>query len=133
MQMVSLNRRTAFVLPQKFRKFPVTVQIDRRPDNVIMDVRFINMGTDDKCVFALGKPVGNSTPSQLASLQVDLAGTEGLPDMIGNPHRPFPRTRPVAEMYWRFASKNSASATRLSASIAGNQFSPWSVFCGFAT
>ena len=77
----------------KVPKFPVTVQIDRRPDNVIMDVRFINMGTDDKCVFALGKPVGKLHSQPVGFLCGDLAGTEGLPDMIGNhivrsPHPP---------------------------------------------
>ena len=111
--MVSLNRRTALCAAPKVSEFPVTVQIDRRPDYVIMDVRFINMSADDKGVLALGKPFGKLLSQPIGFLGGDLAGTEGLPDMIGN-HIVFPRTRPVAEMYWRFASKNSASATRLS-------------------
>ena len=83
----------SFCAAPKVPKFPVTVQIDRRPDNVIMDVRFINMGTDDKCVFALGKPVGKLHSQPVGFLCGDLAGTEGLPDMIGNhivrsPHPP---------------------------------------------
>ena len=41
----------------KVSEFPVTVQIDRVPDDVIMDMGFVDMGTDHKSVIALGKPL----------------------------------------------------------------------------
>ena len=41
----------------KVSEFPVTVQIDRVPDDVIMDMGLVDMGTDHKGMTALGEPL----------------------------------------------------------------------------
>ena len=56
-QMVSLKRRTALAAP-KVAEFSVTIRIDRRPDDVIMNVRFVYVSADHKGVIALGEPLG---------------------------------------------------------------------------
>ena len=84
MQMVSLSRRTARVLPQKVPKLPLVVQSGGIENDVIMDVFLVYMGADNEGVFPLGE-----TPSQLTAQPVcffrrDLTRDKGLPDMIGN-------------------------------------------------
>ena len=39
----------------KVAEFSVTIRIDRRPDDVIMNVRFVYVSADHKGVIALGK------------------------------------------------------------------------------
>ena len=71
-QMVSLKRRTALVLPQKLRNF----RIDRRPDEVIMNVRFVYVSADHKGVIALGKPFGKFYAQAVCFLRRDFTGFE---------------------------------------------------------
>ena len=51
----------------KVTELPVTVRINRRPDDVIMDMGFINMRADHKGVITLVNRLANSTPNRLAS------------------------------------------------------------------
>ena len=41
----------------KVSEFPVTVQIDCVPDDVVMDMGLVDMGADHKGVIALGEPL----------------------------------------------------------------------------
>ena len=97
----------------KVAELPVTIQIDSTPNNVIMDMGLVNMGTNDKGVFSLGEPLGKFHTQPVGFLRGDLPRAKGLADMVGD-HIVRARTRPVAAIYWRLANINSTSATRLS-------------------
>ena len=74
MQMVSLSRRTARVLPQKVAELPCLIQRGGVPNHMIMDMLFVDMGADDIGVVALGKPLNSSTAQAVCFLRGDLAG-----------------------------------------------------------
>ena len=66
----------------KVAEFSVVVQVDRTPNNVIMDMGFVDMGADNESVFALGEPLGKFHAQPVCLLRCDLAGAEGLTDVI---------------------------------------------------
>ena len=84
MQMVSLSCRTALVLPQKLRNFRSQSSVTETPDDVIMDVGFVDVGADHKGVFVPGKPLGKFSPQPVGFFRSDLAWNEGLPHMISD-------------------------------------------------
>lgn len=57
-------------------KFSVTICIDRRPDDVIMNVRFVYVGADHKGVIALGKPLDKFHAQAVCFLRRDFTGFE---------------------------------------------------------
>ena len=61
-------------------EFPVTVQIDRVPDDVVMDMGFVDMGADHKGVISLGEPFGKLHAQPVGFFRGNLAGDKGLPD-----------------------------------------------------
>ena len=65
-------------------EFPVTVQIDRTPNNVIMHMGPVNMSANKKGVFALGEPFGKFHAQPVGFFRRDFARTEGLTDMVSN-------------------------------------------------
>ena len=67
----------------KVSEFPVTVHIDRVPDDVIMDMGFVDMGADHKGMIALGEPFGKLHAQPVGFFRGNLAGDKGLPDMVG--------------------------------------------------
>ena len=73
-----------FCAAPKVAELPVTRCIDRRPDNVIMDMGLVNVGTNDKGVFALGEPLGKFHAQPVGFLRGNLPRTEGLANMVGN-------------------------------------------------
>jgi len=60
----------------KVTELPVAIRIDRRPDDVIMDVRFVYVGADHKGVIALGKPLGKFHAQAVCFLRCNLTGFE---------------------------------------------------------
>ena len=60
------------------------VQGGRVPNDVIMDVGFVNMGTDNKSVIALGETAGQLIAQAVGFFRRDLAGDEGLPYLVGD-------------------------------------------------
>ena len=64
-------------------EFPVTVQIDCVPDDVIMDMGLVDMGADHKGVTALGEPLCKLHAQPVCFFRGNLAGDKGLPDMVG--------------------------------------------------
>ena len=69
---------------KKVPEFPGVVQAGRVPDDVIMDVVAINVGTDNKSMIALGESAGQLTAQAVGFFRCDLTGDEGLPDGVGN-------------------------------------------------
>ena len=60
----------------KVAEFTVTIRIDRRPDDVIMNVRFVYVSADHKGVIALGKPPGKLHAQAVGFLRRDFTGFE---------------------------------------------------------
>ena len=60
----------------KVAEFSVTIRIDRRPDDVIMDVRFVYVGADHKGVISLGEPLGKFYAQAVGFLRCDFTGFE---------------------------------------------------------
>lgn len=54
------------------------------PNNVIMDMGFINMGADDKSVVPFGEAAGQFIAQAVGLFRGDFAGDEGLPYLIGD-------------------------------------------------
>lgn len=73
-----------FCAAPKVAELPVTVQIDRTPNNMIMDMGFVDVGADDKGVFALGESLGKLHAQPVGFLRGDLPRAEGLADMVGD-------------------------------------------------
>ena len=67
----------------KVSEFPVTVHIDCVPDDVVMDMGFVDMGADHKGVISLGEPFGKLHAQPVCFFRGNLAGDKGLPDMVG--------------------------------------------------
>ena len=63
-------------------KFPRAVQRSGVPNNVIMDMLFVGVGTDDKGMVALREAPGKFIAELVGFLRCDLARFEGLPDLI---------------------------------------------------
>ena len=51
---------------------------------MVMNVRTINMGSHDKCVFSLGESHGCLIPDLVRLLRRDFSGLKGLPNLICN-------------------------------------------------
>ena len=66
----------SFGAAPKVAELPVTVQIDSTPNNVIMDMGLINVGTDNKGVFALGEPLGKFYAQPVGFLRGDFPRAE---------------------------------------------------------
>ena len=64
-------------------EFPVTVHIDCVPDDVVMDMGFVDMGADHKGVISLGEPLCKLHAQPVGFFRGDLTGDKGLPDMVG--------------------------------------------------
>jgi len=60
----------------KVAELSVTICIDRRPDDVIMNVRFVYVGADHKGVIALGEPLGKFHAQAVGFLRCDFTGFE---------------------------------------------------------
>ncbi len=65
-------------------KFPRAVQRSGVPNNVIMDMLFVGVGTDDKGMVALGEALGKFIAELIGFLRCDLARLEGLANLICN-------------------------------------------------
>ena len=68
----------------KVTELPVTIRIDRRPDDVIMNMRFVDVGADHKGMIALGEPPGKFYAQPVGFLRCDLSGPERLAHMVGD-------------------------------------------------
>ena len=68
----------------KVAEFSVTIRIDRRPDDVIMNVRFVYVSADHKGVIALGKPLGKLHAQAVGFLRGNLTGFERLAHMVSD-------------------------------------------------
>ena len=60
----------------KVAEFSVTICIDRRPDDVIMNVRFVYVSADHKGVIALGEPLGKFHAQAVGFFRRDFTGFE---------------------------------------------------------
>ena len=73
-----------FCTAPKVAELPVTVQVDRTPNDMIMDMGLVNVGTNGKGVFALGEPFGKFYAQPVGLLRGDLPRAEGLAYMVGD-------------------------------------------------
>ena len=73
-----------FCTAPEIAELPVTVQVDRTPNDMIMDMGLINVGANDKGVFALGEPLGKLHAQPVGFLRRDLPRAERLADMVGD-------------------------------------------------
>lgn len=74
----------SFRAAPKVAKLSVTVQVDRTPNDMIMDMGLVNVGADDKGVFFLGKSLGKFYAQPVGFLRGDLSRAEGLANMVGD-------------------------------------------------
>ena len=81
-----------FCAAPKVAELPVTVQVDRTPNDMIMDMGLVNVGTNDKGVFALGEPLGKFYTEPVGFLRGNLPRAERLANMVGDyiVHAPDP-------------------------------------------
>jgi len=63
---------------------PLPVERSGVPDNVIVNMRFINMSTDNKSKAILQKPLCKFISDSICLFRCDLPGLEGLPYLIGD-------------------------------------------------
>ena len=120
-----LNR---FGAAPKVAEFAGAVEVGGVPNDVIVDMRFINMRGDDKGMILFQKAGSKFVAHAVGFLRCDLTGLEGLPHLIGN-H--IPRLcAPVIVLYSRLASTNSAS-TVLGSQPKEETSSPALVLSGF--
>ena len=68
----------------KVAEFSLTIRIDRRPDDVIMNVRFVYVSADHKGVIALGEPLGKFHAQAVGFLRRDFTGFERLAHMVSD-------------------------------------------------
>lgn len=68
----------------KVAEFAVAFQRGGVPYNMVVDVRLVDVGTDDESVFALGEAPGQLHAQPVGFFRGDLARHERLPHMIGN-------------------------------------------------
>src|SRR5699024_7550676 len=59
-------------------------QVDRTPNDMIMDMGFVDMGTDHKGMIALCEPLGKFNTQPVGFLRGDLAGFERLAHMVSD-------------------------------------------------
>ena len=78
-----LNVEQLWCFP-KVTELPVTIHIDRRPDDVIMNMRFVDVGADHKGMIAFGEPPGKFYAQPVGFLRCDLSGPERLAHMVGD-------------------------------------------------
>ena len=74
----------SFCAAPKIAELPVTVQVDRTPNDMIMDMGFVNVSADDEGVFALGESLGKLHAQPVGLLRGDLPRAEGLANMVGD-------------------------------------------------
>lgn len=70
-----------FCVAPKVAKLPVTVQVDRTPNDMIMDMGLVNVSADDKGVFALGESLGKFHAEPVGFLWGNLPSEKGLADV----------------------------------------------------
>ena len=63
-------------------KLPVAVQVDCTPNDVIVDVFLVNVGTDNESMIAFGKPPRHLHAEAVCLLRCDLPRHKGLPQVI---------------------------------------------------
>ena len=51
---------------------------------MVVNMGFVDMGVDNKCVVALGETTGQFASQPVCFLRCDLTGNKGLPQMVGN-------------------------------------------------
>ena len=68
----------------KVAELPVTVQVDRTPHDMIMDMGFVNVGADNKGVLSFGKSLGKFHAQPVGFLRGDFPRAEGLADIVGD-------------------------------------------------
>ena len=68
----------------KVAELPVTLQRGGVPYNMVVGVRLVDVGTDDKSVFAFGKTPGQLHAQPVGFLRRDLTRNEGLPQVVGD-------------------------------------------------
>lgn len=68
----------SFRATPKVTELSVTIQVDRTPNNMIMDMGLVDMSADDKGVFALGKPFGKFYAQLVGLLRGDLPRADDI-------------------------------------------------------
>ena len=63
-------------------KFPRAVQRSGVPNDMVVDVLLVGVGTDDKGMVALREAPGKFITELVGFIRCDLARFEGLPDLI---------------------------------------------------
>ena len=78
--------------PPKVAEFPLAVQRRGVPNDMIMDMRFINVGANDKGVIALGEAAGQFTADAVGLLRRNLPRKKRLAEVVGDHivHAPRP-------------------------------------------
>ena len=61
-----------------------TIKTRRIKDDVIMNMRFVDVGADHKGMIAFGEPPGKFYAQPVGFLRCDLSGNKGLPQMVGD-------------------------------------------------
>ena len=57
-------------------ELPVTVQVDRVPDDVVADIGLVDVGADDKGIVSFGKPAGKLLAQPVCFLRGNFSGFE---------------------------------------------------------
>ena len=65
-------------------ELPFCIQGSGVPNDMIMDVGFINMSADNESVSAFCEAFGQLTSQTICFLRCDLTGAEGLPQVVAN-------------------------------------------------
>ena len=68
----------------KVAELAVTLQRGGVPDNMVVDVSFVNVGADDESVFAFGKTPGQLHAQAVGFFRRNLARNEGLPQVVSD-------------------------------------------------
>ncbi len=79
----------------KVSELPCAVKGRGIPDDMIMNVVFVNVGADNKSVVPVRKAFGKLTADPVCFLRSDLAGDKGLPEMVSD--HIVRATRPAGE------------------------------------
>ena len=119
-----------FCAAPKVAELPVTVQVDRTPNDMIMDMGLVNVGTDDKGVFSLGEPLGKFYTEPVGFLWIDLPRAKGLADMVGDHIVRASDSSGGGDILALCQHKLGVGYTAITL-IAGDKL-PWPVFCGLA-
>ena len=67
--------------PEEVPEFSGAVQSGGIPNDVVMNMCFVDVGADNKSMIALGEAPRQLTAQAVGLLRGDLSGNEGLPDV----------------------------------------------------